>query len=60
MIVRQLDFYTDGAFSSKTEMGGWACICVEDGTASLLSQEKNHIQQIIVWSYRGFCARLNK
>ena len=24
MIVRQLDFYTDGAFSSKTEMGGWA------------------------------------
>ena len=33
MIVRQLDFYTDGAFSSKTEMGGWACICIEDGTA---------------------------
>ena len=30
MIIRQLDFYTDGAFSSKTEMGGWGCICVED------------------------------
>ena len=33
MIVRQLDFYTDGAFSSKTEMGGWACICIEDDIA---------------------------
>lgn len=31
MIIRQLDFYTDGAFSSKSEMGGWACVCVEDG-----------------------------
>lgn len=30
MIIRTLDFYTDGAFSSKTEMGGWACICIED------------------------------
>ncbi len=28
---RQLDFYTDGSFSSKTEMGGWASVCVEDG-----------------------------
>lgn len=28
---RHLDFYTDGAFSSKTEMGGWAAVCVEDG-----------------------------
>lgn len=28
---RHLEFYTDGAFSSKTEMGGWAAICVEDG-----------------------------
>lgn len=30
--IRQLDFYTDGAFSSKTEMGGWGCLCVEDNT----------------------------
>ena len=29
-MLRHLDFYTDGAFSSKTEMGGWACICIED------------------------------
>ena len=28
---RHLEFYTDGAFSSKTEMGGWATVCVEDG-----------------------------
>lgn len=28
--MRKLEFYTDGAFSSKTEMGGWACICLED------------------------------
>lgn len=27
---RLLEFYTDGAFSSKSEMGGWATICVED------------------------------
>lgn len=27
---RLLEFYTDGAFSSKTEMGGWAAICLED------------------------------
>ena len=27
---RHLEFYTDGAFSSKTEMGGWAAVCVED------------------------------
>ena len=31
MIIRELDFYTDGAYSSKTEMGGWSCVCVEDG-----------------------------
>ena len=30
MIIRKLDFYTDGAFSSRSEMGGWAAICVED------------------------------
>ena len=28
---RHLEFYTDGAFSSTTEMGGWAAVCVEDG-----------------------------
>jgi ribonuclease HI len=28
---RHLDFYTDGAYSSKTQMGGWAAICLEDG-----------------------------
>ena len=28
---RHLEFYTDGAFSSKTDMGGWAAVCVEDG-----------------------------
>lgn len=28
---RLLEFYTDGAYSSKTEMGGWAAICLEDG-----------------------------
>lgn len=28
---RELSFYTDGAWSSKTDMGGWASICVEDG-----------------------------
>lgn len=31
MKIRELDFYTDGAWSSKSEMGGWAAICVEDG-----------------------------
>lgn len=31
MIIRELNFYTDGAYSSKSEMGGWACVCVEDG-----------------------------
>lgn len=30
-IIRTLDFYTDGAYSSKSEMGGWACLCIEDG-----------------------------
>lgn len=30
-MLRQLEFYTDGAFSSKTEMGGWAEICLEEG-----------------------------
>ena len=27
---RLLEFYTDGAFSSKSEMGGWGALCVED------------------------------
>lgn len=31
MRIRELDFYTDGAWSSKSEMGGWAAICVENG-----------------------------
>lgn len=31
MMPRLLEFYTDGAYSSKTEMGGWAAICLEDG-----------------------------
>ena len=31
MMRRLLEFYTDGAWSSKSEMGGWAAICVEDG-----------------------------
>lgn len=30
-IIRKIDFYTDGSCSTKTEMGGWASICVEDG-----------------------------
>lgn len=30
-ITRRLDFYTDGSWSSKSDMGGWACICVENG-----------------------------
>lgn len=30
MLVRKIDFYTDGAYSSATKMGGWASICVED------------------------------
>ena len=29
-MIRQISFYTDGAFSSKSEMGGWACIALED------------------------------
>lgn len=29
--MRNLEFYTDGAFSAKSEMGGWASVCVEDG-----------------------------
>ena len=31
IVIRELHFYTDGAFSSKTELGGWGCLCVEDG-----------------------------
>lgn len=29
-IIRRINFYTDGSCSTKTEMGGWASICVED------------------------------
>ena len=28
--MRELMFYTDGAYSSKTQMGGWAMVCLED------------------------------
>lgn len=28
--LRTLNFYTDGAWSSKSEMGGWAALCIED------------------------------
>lgn len=28
--MRKVEFYTDGAYSSKSEMGGWAAICLED------------------------------
>lgn len=31
MLIRELSFYTDGSYSSKSEMGGWAAICLEDG-----------------------------
>lgn len=30
--MRTLRFYTDGAFSSKTEMGGWAAICLDENS----------------------------
>lgn len=32
MYSRKIEFYTDGAYSSKTQMGGWASICIEDNT----------------------------
>lgn len=28
--MRQLNFYTDGSYSSKTKFGGWAAVCLED------------------------------
>lgn len=39
-MLRKLEFYTDGAFSSKTEMGGWACICLEDNM--IITQESGY------------------
>ena len=39
-MLRKLEFYTDGAFSSKTEMGGWACICLEEET--IITQESGY------------------
>jgi len=39
-MLRKLEFYTDGAFSSKTEMGGWACICLEDDM--IITQESGY------------------
>lgn len=29
-LFSQLDFYVDGAASTKTECGGWACITIKD------------------------------
>lgn len=29
-LIRELVFYTDGSCSTKTKMGGWASICLED------------------------------
>lgn len=29
-LIKNLSFYTDGAYSYKTEIGGWSCICVEN------------------------------
>lgn len=29
-MTRILSFYTDGAYSSKSQMGGWASICLEN------------------------------
>ena len=29
--IRHLDFYTDGAWSSATDMGGWGLVIVENG-----------------------------
>lgn len=31
LLKRNLEFYTDGSCSTKTEMGGWAAICIENG-----------------------------
>lgn len=30
-MLRKLEFYTDGSWSSKSQIGGWAAICLEDG-----------------------------
>lgn len=30
MLVRKIDFYTDGAYSSSSRMGGWAALCIEE------------------------------
>ena len=30
--MRELSFYTDGSCSSKTQMGGWASVCIENET----------------------------
>ena len=28
--IRNFEFFTDGAYSSKTQMGGWSFVCVEN------------------------------
>lgn len=38
--MRKLEFYTDGAWSSKSEMGGWASICVEDD--AIIDSQSGH------------------
>lgn len=40
MMNRLLEFYTDGAWSSKSEMGGWAALCIEDG--ELIDVQSGH------------------
>ena len=40
---RLLEFYTDGAFSSKSEMGGWASICVEENKIILGGHENGQV-----------------
>lgn len=39
-MLRKIEFYTDGAFSSKTEMGGWACVCLEEDM--IIAQESGY------------------
>ncbi len=39
-MLRKIEFYTDGAFSSKTEMGGWACVGLEDDM--IIAQESGY------------------
>lgn len=40
IILRTLEFYTDGAYSSRSLIGGWSCVCVEDN--AILASETGH------------------